>query len=100
MDITLFRWEIKGEDARVHIRLTLWPTMVCLDFLGREYLADTDEWADVPASGVQVSLTPAFMLGSTHEWYDGPYCCYDFGFLHIVTHNWSCNKCIPRNSYE
>jgi hypothetical protein len=42
-----------------------------------------------------IVLNTMFQIGSSHDYYDGPHCCFSLGFLHF---SWApdwCEKCMP-----
>lgn len=54
---------------------------------------DTGKWLS-RGSSRDVALTTSFRLGSLHTWYDGAWCCWSFGFLHVTVHGRDdCRKC-------
>ena len=54
-----------------------------------------NQWSDLHASGFHVSLGRRFEWSEHHVYYDGPHCCWSFGFIRVYRGgNWHCKKCM------
>lgn len=51
------------------------------------------------ATVIAFSLTKHWYWGADHSWYDGPWCFFSIGFLHILRQTHNCEKCY-KNDHE
>jgi len=70
-----------------------WKNGVSIDLLHEILHEKGEEWDPHRGEYFTIAITPHFMLGEDHMYYDGPHCSFSLGFLHFCWSYWWCDKC-------
>lgn len=100
MRILTFHREVEAAPSSPALGLRIWTWTVEIYWFGigafnRYRLVD-----DPPGEEGRIvdeysaSLSRHWAFGPYHAWYDGPWCCFSLGFLHLNWRNWSCKRCL------
>ena len=80
-----------GTAHRNAIEVGFWHIGIVHQYLSKS----TNEWTTTHTGNYELWINRHFHLGPSHEYYDGPHCAFDLGWLHILyaaKDDW-CEKC-------